>query len=128
MAIIGSKAEKLSQELLKIQAREQLEKMINLSFDRLIQDFNYLFSEVWVNSNGLSPQEVFDSFGEDASSLFLMAQAVQDCVNTIQPKTLDISAPAKYSLNKDGTVTIHSEKDGAAEAAVAEVALENPGR
>lgn len=105
MAIIGSEVEK-SLDVLKSEARSQIQALMNVSFDRLVRDFGTLFQQVWNNQNGLTPQQIFDAFGTDAVQLFVIAGTIQDAVNHIQPSTLNGTPPLPYVIHQDGTVTV----------------------
>lgn len=126
MKLIIMNPDKPSLELTKLKSAESMKIRLAMSFKRLVDDFQNTFSDVWNNSEGLSPQEVFDSFGTDAAELFQLADTVGKAIETLQPGSITTKAPMKYEINKDGTVTVGDPiKDGAAEIAEAvEAAVE----
>lgn len=72
----------------------------------LIGTYEELKNAVWNNPQGLTPQQVFDSLGTDASQLFSLSTVLVQTVNTVQPNTLVDSHPYNYTINEDGTVTV----------------------
>lgn len=90
----------------KVRVKMQMSQAMQMSFNRLVQDFNRSFEMVWNNPMGLSAQEVFDAFGVNAAQLFQIAGATQGLINTLVPNTSTAVPPNAYVLNQDGTVTI----------------------
>lgn len=72
----------------------------------LIGTYTELMQTVWQNPAGLSPQQVFEGLGTDASQLFSLATVLVTTVNTVQPGTLVDAHPYNYTINEDGTVTV----------------------
>lgn len=63
------------------------------------------FDMVW-NNPDLSAQEVLDSFGSDAVTLFSDSYKLQVVIKEIDPSYNVLSPSVKYTINEDGTVTI----------------------
>jgi len=72
----------------------------------LIGTYQELTKVVWANPQGLTPQEVLDGLGSDATSLFQLAKVLVTTVNTVQPNTLSANHPNSLTFNEDGTVTV----------------------
>ncbi len=106
MSLIGSTPLVPTTEVIQAQLVLQLQAQMNLSFQRLSRDFTNMFSQVWANNDGLTPQQVMDAFGANASQLFLLAGATETYLNTIVPGTITQSPPYAFTINQDGTVTI----------------------
>ena len=73
---------------------------------------------VWSNAQGLTPQEVFDALGSSGAELFQLSSLLVQTVNAAQPGTLDPTQPFDFTINPDGTVTVHvPEQDTPSESA-----------
>ena len=77
-----------------------------MGVQNLCQVFTDLWERLWSNPDGLTPQEVCDSLGKDASQLFQLAQEVQTMISALNPGAIPMVAPYKYTINPDGSVTI----------------------
>lgn len=87
------------------QTQAYILRQMNMSFESLVDTFTTLFNMVWDNPT-LTPQQVFDAFGANASQLFVISSTIKTAVNTITPGTLNQTPPTAYTINNDGTVTV----------------------
>lgn len=89
---------------------DNIKNMAATTYQRLLQSQKQGIQIVWSNPNGLTPQEVCDSLGTNATKIFdLHAQLTEAIVNiaAIDGVTPDIALPTKnFSRNQDGTVTV----------------------
>ena len=75
---------------------------------RMIGTYEIIMSSVWNNSDGLTPQQVLDGFGNNAGELFQLAGLCANTIITAAPGTT-LSQPTKtFTINPDGTVTVTS--------------------
>jgi len=71
-----------------------------------------IFDHVWNNADGLSAQEVFDSFGSNAATFATLFQQIVGLLNTIKPGVWTRTRPGTITANvgengqPDGTVTV----------------------
>lgn len=65
-----------------------------------------IFNKVWKNSLGLTPQQVFDSFGVDAGTLHSMLGEVSSLCNSVKAGSLNLVEPKVVTIHQDGTVTV----------------------
>lgn len=79
---------------------------LNVNLQSLSEEIDYLFNLVWRNPMGLTAQQVLDSFGTSAVSLFVYMNAIQTALNTIQPGICPQVPLQAFTMNQDGTVTI----------------------
>ena len=77
-----------------------------MQFQQLVRSFIDNYNLVWNNPEGLTPEEVLNGFGKDATSLFQASVALQTMINTIVPGTLTQTALKPVTFNEDGTVTL----------------------
>lgn len=90
------------QALIKVQMTEQINSLFSLLNSRILS----MFHSVWENQLGLTPQEVFDSFGKDAGSLHALFGIFSTALNQAQPGSIVVSEPKTVVINQDGTVTV----------------------
>jgi hypothetical protein len=83
-----------------------IQNLLTNQFNMTVNSFNRVFSMVWNNPSGLTPQQVMEGLGTSAGQLFSIMAAMQTAINTIQPGTLAQTAPNQVTINSDGTVTI----------------------
>ena len=88
--------------------------------DLLVRSMQSLFSNmravyvnnyrmVWQNPDGLTPQEVFDGFGEAAVEFFSTSLSLYRYLNMVVSDSLDLPAPYELTANADGTITVGEE-------------------
>jgi hypothetical protein len=92
----------------KLSAAAQISKQITATLRSLIGQSRGISQQVFNNPQGLTPQQVCDAMGTDASKVLAAGQAASDMVNALRPNTMQIQIPAGFSVqpNQDGTVTI----------------------
>lgn len=65
---------------------------------------------VWANPQGLTPQQVLDELGSDASVLFGLSNALMPLLNQSLPANQQLPSPVPgnytYVINADGTITL----------------------
>ena len=105
MSIIDHTETKL--ELLeKIKARFSNATSRNVNnLERAVHESYYL---LWRNKD-LAPQEIMDSFGTKASTIFLVSLKTQEFIKVINPDYTSLVTPYEYTINVDGTVTVGEE-------------------
>lgn len=86
--------------------KDQISRVSTSGFTGLKLATLQLFSFIWKNPYGLTPQEAFDSLGADAASLHSLFAPVSQLVNAALPNSLDLSEPKAVTANQDGTVTV----------------------
>jgi hypothetical protein len=96
--------------LVQLQFQEGLairQKAVNL-YGVLVPFYNNLMATVWANPRGLTAQQVCDSLGTDAGTLFQAAAIAAQLIllgNSSAPLTT-VPTGATITINADGTVTI----------------------
>ena len=84
--------------------------------NQIVQDVEWLNNEIqtrlknnfdafW-NPEGMTVQEVANSFGNETYKLFVWLQVLQTALKTIDPDYEMLIPPQEFTLNEDGTVTI----------------------
>lgn len=82
-------------------------KKIALNIYRTMQNrHESVWDMIWNNKDGLTPQEVLDSFGPDAAELFLFSSNIQTMLATAGAGYSPVDTPNEFTVNPDGTVTI----------------------
>ena len=61
---------------------------------------------IWNNKDGLTPQEILDSFGSDAAELFLFSGSIQAMLASAGAGYVPVETPNEFVVNGDGTVTV----------------------
>jgi len=104
MIDIFKTTEKTRDELVKEQAeRVAMENLNTLNF--LKTRVKISFDLVW-NNPIATPQEIFDSFGTNASKLFQTAGKTIEFIKSFDPSYEPPISNKTYTINEDGTVTI----------------------
>lgn len=78
--------------------------------NRLIRNHERNFKLIW-NHPEITPQEIFDKFGESAIQLFQASAATQQYIQAVKPDYEPLVPPYNFEINEDGTVTV-GEKIG----------------
>jgi len=93
------------QKALKRVQRDQ--DVIAALFKNVVDTFRRMADFVWRNPYGLTPQEIFDLYGDKAVDLCRLSSAAQAMVETYTG-TRPAVVPEGYDLqyNADGTVTV----------------------
>lgn len=78
-----------------------IEALINYAMQR-----NAAYTFLWHNPSGLTPQQVCDLLGTDATTLFTFKAALESATATILPSLTLLADPHAHTVNQDGTVTI----------------------
>lgn len=92
--------------------KEELAKEAVNTFSKESQDvldnykYNYqrLFNMIWNTS--VHPQDFFDVLDTQAVTIFQTAQEVVTHIMKLDPSYTPPAAPYKYTIGKDGTVTV----------------------
>lgn len=81
---------------------------VQMLFAQMVNNYTQNHTLVWANPDGLTPQEVCDSLGGNATQLFGLASVLVDTVNHAAPGTLTAGVPDGVTVtpNQDGTVKI----------------------
>lgn len=83
-----------------------IQHLITKEYNRNINTFNHVYTLIWFNPKGLTPQQVMDGLGTDAGQVFILAAGLASYVNSINANTLPTKTPYSITINNDGTVTI----------------------
>jgi hypothetical protein len=110
MAIIGASGQvELTDEQKKVLASKTVSGKLRGDANRVFNDIVRTavedFKTVWQHPI-LTPQEAFDSLGEDAVEICRIHAATIAFVNTIKANTLPSGTPLPLTANEDGTVTV----------------------
>lgn len=87
--------------------RQKIRKKTNRLLNKTAKQHRELFSYVWENPEGVTAQEIFDEYGTDAVQLFVLSSGIQNLIESIDPNSPSLSTPFPYTINPDGTVTVH---------------------
>jgi 3-methyladenine DNA glycosylase Tag len=74
-------------------------------YRKMKREHRDLFNKIW-KSEEVSPQEILDSFGTDAVSLFVYSSAIQTLLSQVDNTYTPMVPPSEYIINPDGTVTV----------------------
>jgi hypothetical protein len=86
----------------------QIDKARSFIVHQLVNTTKNTFRNVWYNPE-VTPQEIFNEFGTNASIIFRDHAAAVQCVLTIDSTALspaDYTPPFEYTINQDGSVTV----------------------
>jgi hypothetical protein len=86
----------------------QIDQSRSFTINQLIRATKQTFKNVWFNPE-VTPQEIFNEFGTNASIIFKDHAAAVQCVLTIDPTALDpadYTPPFAYTIKPDGSVTV----------------------
>jgi 3-methyladenine DNA glycosylase Tag len=78
-------------------------------YKKIKREHKNLFNMIW-ESEEVSPQEILDSFGTDAESLFVYSISMQTLLAQVNSEYVPLETPNEYVINEDGTVTVGEEK------------------
>ena len=78
----------------------------NASVENLIINHTTGFSLVWDNPKA-TPAEVFGVLGSQGAKAFANSYATQLLIKQLKPDYELLVPPAPYTINEDGTVTVH---------------------
>lgn len=100
---------KISLEQRQLRQKLIIKSNMTQTFVSLRSQMDRIFKLVWANSE-LTPQEVFDAFGSEAKDLFVIAGIMQEAMNALVEKSVEMKVPP-YEINKDGTVSVKEAKE-----------------
>ena len=100
---------KTKEELLNIN-KDIMRASVNGIYLYLKKEYENLFTRVWENADGLTPQEVLDSFETDAFELFSYSDLVRQVLVQVNPNYSVPEVPYNFTINGDGTVTVGEAK------------------
>lgn len=82
----------LTKEQLQNKLGVSIRGLLTREFAQLGSTFSQIAQLIWKNPN-LSVQEAFDSLGEDAQAIMMLASKVQEVMNLAVPNSNTFSAP-----------------------------------
>lgn len=96
-----------SADSLKVLTAKQIRNKFNFALNTIITEFNSVMNLVWDNKS-LTPQQVCDAFGQQASQLFILATTTKNFIQEVSPQNVSkLLLPKKQvSFNEDGTVVV----------------------
>ena len=79
------------------------------SFKSMVSAFNDGAKLFWQHPRGLSPSQIAQALGTDAKEVFELHYALGQLINNIKPEAITEgwSVIGQFTMNEDGTVTIH---------------------
>lgn len=90
----------------EVKLANKIKAIINLNrsmLEHLITSHTTVFDIIWEHS---IPQDIFDSFGDQAVNMFKASALIQQTIKAIKPDYKVLIPPYRYTLNEDGTVTV----------------------
>lgn len=105
-----SKPPEMTLDQKKIITKKQIEQRTFNAYKTLIETYNDLYTKVWENPMGLTPQQVFDELGTEGIELFKLSAILVETVNSAKPGTLSRAQPYEFTINPDGTVIVGNFK------------------
>ena len=78
-------------------------------FEAMVATHNSLMELFWNHPQGLTPQQVSDSLGTAAASLFILGGQLQQLCNAVKPESCPKLPSHAFTINPDGTVTVLNE-------------------
>lgn len=88
-------------------AATRVKSLARNTLDAVVRNHKELLSHVFKNRQGLTPQQVFDGLGAEASEAVVLSRGLADFVNQATGETtIDTSDLPDLELNPDGTVTV----------------------
>lgn len=88
------------------QTKRRMVNTMRSLWQTMKQSYEMLFTSLWYNQSGLTPQQVLDAFGGDAVEFFGLGLAMYNFMNAVQPGVLDLPAPFPIVPNANGTITV----------------------
>ncbi len=77
-----------------------------VALDTLKKNYEESFMTLWANTNATA-QEILNVYGTGASQLFTVSRATAMFIKSLDPSWNPPVSPKEFTLNEDGTVTIH---------------------
>ena len=90
--------------------RTEITKVSTRLYSKMQRRHMELFNLIWENPEGLTAQEIFDEYGADAKDFFIMSQGIQGLLYQAGGAYTPLAPPYEYTLNTDGTVTVHDDE------------------
>lgn len=95
----------LSKEQKSERTRAEIEKLLLTGCDELYLRSKFIFDLVWDNKHGLTPQEVFDSFGTEALSFAKLFGLTEKLVKMIDDRW-NLVRPLEIIPQDDGSIKV----------------------
>jgi hypothetical protein len=82
-------------------------------YEQMVQTFNQGSKTFW-NSHDVSPQEIADYLGTNASGIFYLHARLGELLADVDPSAISagLSAVGTFNQNEDGTITVTSVPTG----------------
>jgi hypothetical protein len=75
-------------------------------YNTIKRDHTQAFNQIWNNPN-FTAKQIVDAFGTDGLALFQLSSALQSILANADPNYVRLVPPLDFTINADGTVTIH---------------------
>jgi hypothetical protein len=107
----------ITKQIVIERTKEQIQKEVSANlvreiqgtYENLVRKYNDIMDRFWKHPK-LTPQEVADSLGTDAVSLFNYGGALCTLIMSINPEEKRLMEPKNaFTINQDGTVSISNE-------------------
>ena len=105
-----------TQEEKLARATRRVKQSSSQLFQNMINTFNQTSQIIWANSQGLTPQEIFDELGTDGGELLQLSELLVTTVNTALPGTLPTEKPYDIAVDAEGNVTVTPKPETTPEA------------
>lgn len=92
-------------ELAQAKARAETTADSDKLFDFMLAIFNNGMNRVWRNTDGLTPQQVFDGFGADAVPIVQNAGTLRGFILSVKPGTV-LAAGGEFTVDAAGKITV----------------------
>lgn len=89
----------------------QINRSVSLSLAYAKVEHSAVFNLIWNNSNA-TPEQIFVALGNNAGNLVIAFQKVSNLIKSLDPTYIILEAPKKFTINKDGSVTIIEPESG----------------
>lgn len=83
------------------QAAEEMVRDAHRAFDTLKRIFDDGVSKFWVNTGSVTPQQIVDALGDDATDLVQLHYLLGQFLQTIKPGCLDDTLPHIGTIKRD---------------------------
>ena len=87
-------------------AKKRMVNQMRQLWSQMKTQYEQLFNQLWHNPQGLTPQQVFDSFGTESVEFFTLGLGLYQFMNTLVPGTIELDAPYPYEIQPDGSIVV----------------------
>lgn len=88
--------------------KTDITKKSNRLYQKIKREHEKIFNMIW-NNPTVSPQEILDSYGEDAIDLFTYSSSLQDLLYQVDDTYVALVPPNEWELDEYGVVIVGDE-------------------